>query len=412
VIGRINLVIWLLFVRRLAVGWVLVYVTVLLTIGTTPAARPALYGFSGLWLVILTAGTNRRWALNAAGWRWLELTATNVAVTLVLAELALRTWAVAAGGSPLVRANLDAYRLVPGRDYGHGLYGNRHGYPGPELADEKPPGVTRIAALGDSFSLGPAVAFSDCYLTRLSTEFPGLEIGNFGVSGAGPREYREILERDVWPVNPDVVLVAIFVGNDITEAMPRPRSLDPRQHALYLLCQRGWKLARAAWQDSAAVTAPPSDRLAVPALSPQIFREVEARRLAVCLKTTSPSIEKKWRSACNDLEAIVQSCRRRQVALRIVLIPDEFQVNELVLRDALAEAGLTPEQVDLDGPQRRLQAFFAERGVPCLDLLPAFRKVPNTYAPCDTHWNVAGNHLAAREIALWLQKFEIKTGPS
>ena len=51
-----------------------------------------------------------------------------------------------------------------------------------------------------------------------------------------------------------------------------------------------------------------------------------------------------------------------------------------------------------------LMAFFHERSVPCLNFLPAFRQLPDTYAPHDTHWNVAGNHLAAREIAAFLVK--------
>jgi hypothetical protein len=37
-----------------------------------------------------------------------------------------------------------------------------------------------------------------------------------------------------------------------------------------------------------------------------------------------------------------------------------------------------------------------------VDLLPAFRSAARTtrlYKPRDTHWNIAGNRLAAREIA-------------
>ena len=71
-------------------------------------------------------------------------------------------------------------------------------------------------------------------------------------------------------------------------------------------------------------------------------------------------------------------------------------------RTPLAGTGFSQEELDLDGPQRRLKAFSCRRSVPCLNLLPAFRAVPDTYAPFDTHWNVAGNHLAAREIAAWL----------
>jgi hypothetical protein len=170
-----------------------------------------------------------------------------------------------------------------------------------------------------------------------------------------------------------------------------------------LLGERGWKLARSAWQGAQVAEARP-DRLGAPALSPQLFREVEARRLAICLREASPGMEKKWQNALSDLSAIVQGCQQRAVPLAVVLIPDEFQVNNVVLNHALEDARLTADQIELDAPQQRLLAFFGERGVPCLDLLPTFRKVPNTYAPCDTHWNVTGNRLAAKEIGKWLSR--------
>jgi lysophospholipase L1-like esterase len=260
--------------------------------------------------------------------------------------------------------------------------------------------MVRVAALGDSFAVGPAVPFNDNYLTRLAHD-GGVEVANFGVSGTGPREYRAILERDVWQVQPDLVLVSIFVGNDITEALPQPRHLDPRRHALYVFGQRVWRLLREHRRRAEESPVAP-DRLARPALSPATFREVEARRLAVCVKQVSPALEKKWRQVLHELERIITACRQRNVRVAIVLIPDEFQVNATVLGDALREACLAREHIDLELPQRRLLEFCARYGVPCLDLLPALRAVPETYAPCDTHWNVAGNHLAARHIAQWL----------
>jgi hypothetical protein len=394
---------WFRFLRRGVGGAVLVYVVVILTLGGTRAAQPVLYGLIGLWLVVHAAAsewsTRQHRALRLA--YWFDVLATNLALTLVLGEAALQLVAAVNGQSVLCTATLDAHRLRPGYDYGDGLVGNRLGYPGPELCPARKPGVVRVAALGDSFAVGPAVPFADNYLTRLAG-VAGVEVGNFGLSGAGPREYRAILERDVWPVRPDLVLVSVFVGNDITETLPQPRCLDPRRHALYLLVQRGWRLLREQVRGAGGLGTRAPEGLARRGLSPQTFREVEARRLAVCVKEPSPAMDKKWQRTLHELGRIVAACRQHGTRVAVVLIPDEFQVNAAVLQDALQEAGLTPGQIDLDLPQRRLREFFDQQAVACLDLLPAFRGVPDTYAPRDTHWNVAGNHLAARQIGQWL----------
>src|SRR5215831_10867879 len=104
-------------------------------------------------------------------------------------------------------------------------------------------------------------------------------------------------------------------------------------------------------------------------------------------------MEKKWQQALGHLEHIIIECKNRQVPVGFVLIPDEFQVNPSVLSAALNDANLTRNDIDLELPQRRLRTFCANHEVPCLDLLPNFEGVPDTYAFRDTHWNVRGNQL-------------------
>jgi hypothetical protein len=395
--------------RRLLIGVVMAYVATSLTLGGTRAAKPVFQavviawilgvGIYHIWHWAPTPSPPDRWTRAV---RITELVMWNLTLTLVLAELSLRVFASVSGTSLLMSDTLDAYRLRPGQDYGGGLRGNRLGYPGREFQRSKRAGVLRIAALGDSFAVGPAVAFADNYLTLLEAKLPGTEVYNFGVSSAGPREYQAVLRQDVWPFQPDLVLLSVFVGNDITEALPTPRFLDPRQHALYLLLTRGWRLMQESRRQTPTVWAGAAARLPPRGLSRIAFREVEARRLTVCEAPPSPSLEKKWQRALAHLDRIVEDCRGRQVPLAVVLIPDEFQVNPAVLEEALAEAGVQRSALDLGLPQRRLQAYFTRRGVPCLDLQPAFAGCPGTYAPCDTHWNERGNRLAAAAIGRWL----------
>jgi hypothetical protein len=394
------------FGRRLFTGIVILYAGASLTLGGTRAALPAFYALSAAWAFWQwqhrrTAGEGmcraRRFVAAA------EVALTNLALALVLAEAALRAYGASVGLSLLIDDTLDAHRLTPGQDYGRGLRGNRLGYPGRDFQETKSAGIFRIAALGDSFALGPAVPFADNYLTILEGLLSDTEIYNFGVSGAGPREYHAILRRDVWRFHPDLVLMSVFVGNDVTEIMATPRHLDPRRHAVYLLASHSWQLARERWRQEKTPAAQPEFTTASAALSSESFLEVEARRLAVCQNPAPLALERKWQAALAHLDAIRVECAAHQVPLAVVLIPDEFQVNPAVLAAAWEGSHLPDGCFERAWPQLRLRAFFADQEVPCLDLLPAFERVPDTYAPRDTHWNRRGNRLAAEQIAAWLR---------
>ena len=233
--------------------------------------------------------------------KWLrscELLACNAALFLAIGEGSLRLLNAYSPRSLLLPRALDSFRLEPGREYGAGLRGNHLGYPGPDISIQKPSGVFRVAALGDSFAIGPAVSFEDNYLTRLQNTLPEIELLNFGVAGTGPREYLEILQTHARAFAPDLVLVSFFVGNDVTESLAVPRGLDPRQFMLYLAATRGLKVMRQPPQSEQK-----SDRLASSGFSPEQFLEIEARRLEVCRIAPGDGLEKKWNRALDRLAA-------------------------------------------------------------------------------------------------------------
>ena len=88
----------------------------------------------------------------------------------------------------------------------------------------------------------------------------------------------------------------------------------------------------------------------------------------------------------------------------VMLIPSEFQVEDR-LWDA-ATAALEQDGLDRGEPQRSLVAALDAAGIPCLDLLPQLLDTApladgdrHLYRPCDTHFSVRGNQLAAEALA-------------
>jgi lysophospholipase L1-like esterase len=365
-----------------------------------------------LWtaIVILPVGLPPRWLDRwSALWRWrairwTDLFAGNLVVLVITLELALRALALWVGQDALLLNRSAGYRLAPGR-YAHGLRVNSLGFADDEFVQPKRPGVFRIAALGDSFSAGVNVAYSDNYLTLLESRIHDVEVLNFGVCGTGPREYHQLLTTLVWNYHPDMVLVPIFVGNDITEwiASPELRRFNPDALHVELLARRVGRLALERWR----VAAEDSKGFRMgrrPPFSSRTYLELTAGRLVVCRKHQTGPDREKWRNVFNYLDAILRDCEARKVPVALLLLPDEFQVNADLLRRALELRSWSQDDIELLLPQKRLADFCQERGVPCLDLFDTIAAAgPDAYITNDGHWTPLGNRVAADTVAEWLR---------
>ncbi len=99
---------------------------------------------------------------------------------------------------------------------------NSNGLRGPEISVAKPPGVFRIAILGDSFAEGFQVGyearFSDVMEKALAAscvpQGKRVEVLNFGVSGYGQAREILMLRHRAKAYAPDLVLVLFHGGND------------------------------------------------------------------------------------------------------------------------------------------------------------------------------------------------------
>jgi hypothetical protein len=123
------------------------------------------------------------------------------------------------------------FRLRPGKQGWYRAEGeaylsiNSLGYRDREHDRVKPENTVRIAILGDSFVEARQVALEDTFWHRLSAElqacdaFDGkhIEALSFGVGGYNTSQEYITLEKDVFGFSPDIVLLAMFLGNDIAE---------------------------------------------------------------------------------------------------------------------------------------------------------------------------------------------------
>jgi hypothetical protein len=353
-----------------------------------------------------------------------------LAVTLLGLELGLRAlaWAIphpllATSGS--TSSVLATYRKKPGELH-LGFRCDDRGF-----ADrlDRPPGTRLVTVVGDSFGVG-VVPQPFHYTTVAEEHLPGTAFYSAAVIAAGPAEYEILVREELLADAPDLLLVALFVGNDIEEAMrfdpawPLLRSVFDRESLrLVALVERLRRigaerarsdgsrpaasiqgegetgvadrreiLARFPWLDDPA--------LEQPTLSEATFHEVEGRRARFAC---GPDSATRYEPLFRALRAIRAAAG--PIPLGVVLIPDEFQVED-ALWGRLDTSGL-----ERDLPQARISAWLAANGIPVLDLLPTFRALSpgpdgsrHLYHVQDTHWNRRGNALAGAELAAFARR--------
>lgn len=351
-----------------------------------------------------------------------------------------------------VRPYLDFAREYPGENgtanttvrFRTNAKGFRIDHP-PEMVKKA---VFRIVILGDSFTLGAPIPEASVFpfvLERSLTKrlrVP-VEVINMGVSAYNVRQERVLLQELGFTVNPTLVLVALYLGNDLQEIIGLHRRVyDPKtghareapdhrivegqlvpleaskivselsllkriklwlyeNSALYAVFVPRIKRIRVARQIGEAIGAvePIS---ATPSAEEMKQRLWGGEGTVSLLRESPPALEKAWRLTMDELDAMTAICRREGVHFAVIVIPYTIQVVPEVLQEKIRFHGLRAEDIDIEGPNKRIAEWGKVRGVPVIDLLDAFRKAEDPavlYWKNDIHWSEKGHLLAGYSLA-------------
>lgn len=359
----------------------------------------------------------------------LTLLAVSLLVTLACLEAGLRLFSDVTPSltekDPLIGQrylrSFEGDVFVPEARRQVALRFNDTGFRGPSRPEQKPPGVRRLAVLGDSMVASLAVDESEtmvCQLERLLNESPSgstWEVLNFGVNGASPGQelvlYREVVSR----FQPDVVLGTFFVGNDLADNCSRLSS-NPR---IYFdvdesgnLRQQPFSARRAVasqflnrysrfyvWQKSALSRARHNVCQHAGKLDPGEW---------VYSKQEPPDVAHAWKITERIFEAFRREVESHGSRFAVVMIPCGAQVYKDAFSAVAARAGKYAEAFDPDYPDQRVAAICRQAGIPFFSMLDDFRQaapsgssgVRQEWLFCDGlgHFNERGDALAARAI--------------
>jgi hypothetical protein len=359
--------------------------------------------------------------------------AFSLAASALLLEIALRLYATS-HPSPLLarlgdppRTAVERVRFAPGRMW-FGFPCNQGGHYDVEFL-RRAPGERLVVTIGDSFSIG--VVPHALHFTTVCERELGVPVDNMGIIGVGPPEYLDMLVDEALPLDPSVIVVDLFVGNDFvfppkTSGASRAlaRSWLERGNVLLWIVptrlarvleerrersRQGGRIAVVQGQEArdsrALEEAYPwlaDPRLEADTFSEAAYLAIERRRARETGTLTASDLE--------PLHGVLLEMKRAagSIPLCVMLIPDEFQIEDEVWRKVCEEAE-SERNLDRDRPQKLIVPWLEANGIPCLDLTPILRAAEpledgnrHLYHLRDTHFNARGNRVAGEALAKFL----------
>jgi hypothetical protein len=351
----------------------------------------------------------------------LLLLGISAAVSLLIAEVAVRL--VRPQAVMTVSRGLYVpdpprrYRLQPGFrgtvtnrvEFDTRVRINREGLRGPEIGP-KTPGTLRVLALGDSFTFGVGAQETETYPDRLQEILRSrgvrAEVLNAGAPGYGVPDEAAWFERWGRPLAPDLVLVAVFIGNDLQDAVPGPKPMAV-DGALAMPGERAGSLSRWLYYHSQLFVLLKNSSLGG-SLRRLLGRpeplETRQQREEFSIYDKGDLPEPIRQGAAATDQAVLQlAAVAGKARIVAVILPSLVQVDPNRWQANLKRFGLDPSRYDKDRPNRLFREIFARHGIPVIDLTGSFTgaiaRGEKIYYEIDQHLTPAGYALAAREVA-------------
>ncbi|MGB8303583.1 MAG: hypothetical protein WCE36_06800 [Pseudolabrys sp.] len=332
-----------------------------------------------------------------------------VLITVALGEVSLRIYNSV---DPLPIFYDESYNRFRGKPFAPdwNFHLNSRGFKDVEFSTRKAAGTIRILGIGDSSAFG-IVPYENNYLTLVEQDLKqsghNVELINMGIPSIGTREYLSLLVNEGFALEPDRVLLSFSIGSDFEES--RKRKLISYSYVASLITyivQRWTKFeAQSFFRENQTYTYDDDNR---PNFTDDAYLALELKRSSIFWRDNrafegdcGALVQFCLATALSYISEIKRLCDSRNIDLTIVLIPDEMQVSKPLQTRVVVASGLPPASFDFTLPNKLLRARFEELKIDYIDLLTEFSAHSlndRLYRPNDSHWNIAGNELAARLI--------------
>lgn len=253
--------------------------------------------------------------------------------------------------------------------------------------------------IGDSFTQGAQVNYSDLYTTLLFRKFPNKTIVNAGISGAGLYDELNYFKDKGKELKPKVVFLQIGVFNDFFNIKEKSATYQD-----YLMGKSD--LYRYLAYNVFSTDSLPLGRWSEP-FFPTRQDNIDYNILYKQTSETKLADITAYKKCLTEWKKEVESIGAKLV---VFLLPSKEQVSPILLKEVMDKYGIKISQLDMTAPNRLFKKTANDLGISNYDLTPDFKKTKEfPFFVQDEHLNATGHQVIAKSLTEKLKSYTCHT---
>ena len=253
--------------------------------------------------------------------------------------------------------------------------------------------------IGDSFTQGAQVNYSDLYTTLLFRNFPNKTIVNAGISGAGLYDELNYFKDKGKELRPKVVFLQIGVFNDFFNIKEKSATYQD-----YLMEKSD--LYRYLAYNVFSTDSLPLGRWTEP-FFPTRQDNIDYNILYKQTSETKLADIAAYKKCLSEWKKEVETIGAKLV---VFLLPSKEQVSPILLKEVMDKYGIKTSQLDMTAPNRLFKKTTKDLGISHYDLTPDFKKAKEfPFFAQDEHLNAIGHQVIAKSLAEKLKPYTCNT---
>ena len=249
--------------------------------------------------------------------------------------------------------------------------------------------------IGDSFTQGAQVNYSDLFTTRLFSSFPNKIIVNGGISGAGLYDELNYFKDKGKRLSPSVVFLQIGVFNDF---------FDVKEH---ISTYQDLLMEKSALYRFLAYNVFSTDSLPLGRWTEPFFPTAEGNRdFNILYKEESEQKRNDKKAFVKCLKEWKEEVEKAGATLVILLIPSKEQVSPALLKEVTDNYGIMDSQLDMTAPNRLFARAASSLDIHAIDMTADFCESKDfPFFFHDEHLNSIGHKLVADVLSERLKQY-------